>query len=111
MPAIKVFDIQRYTLLFCIDKCSLPIQSCTDLVYLLRLRRMIGPFIFMDHAGPNVDLPSEPSALDVLPHPHIGLSTVSYLAYTSCHNPCSIVFCTVLQWWQNCNFTNTYSSL
>lgn len=44
-----------------------------------RLRRMVGPFIFMDHAGPITDLPSEPSSLDVLPHPHIGLSTVSYL--------------------------------
>lgn len=44
-----------------------------------RLRRMIGPFIFMDHAGP-IDNPSAaPSDLDVLPHPHIGLSTVSYL--------------------------------
>jgi redox-sensitive bicupin YhaK (pirin superfamily) len=43
-----------------------------------RLRRMVGPFIFMDHAGP-INLPSKPSALDVLPHPHIGLSTVSYL--------------------------------
>src|SRR5215207_9716615 len=44
-----------------------------------RLRRMVGPFIFMDHAGPIVDFPSAPSSLDVLPHPHIGLSTVSYL--------------------------------
>jgi redox-sensitive bicupin YhaK (pirin superfamily) len=44
-----------------------------------RLRRMIGPFIFMDHAGPVTDMPSQVSALDVLPHPHIGLSTVSYL--------------------------------
>jgi redox-sensitive bicupin YhaK (pirin superfamily) len=44
-----------------------------------RLRRMVGPFIFMDHAGPIADLPSQPSELDVLPHPHIGLSTVSYL--------------------------------
>jgi len=44
-----------------------------------RLRRMVGPFIFMDHAGPIVDIPSQPSVLDVLPHPHIGLSTVSYL--------------------------------
>lgn len=44
-----------------------------------RLRRMVGPFIFMDHAGPITDLPSPTSALDVLPHPHIGLSTVSYL--------------------------------
>ena len=44
-----------------------------------RLRRMVGPFIFMDHAGPITDIPSNPSSLDVLPHPHIGLSTVSYL--------------------------------
>jgi redox-sensitive bicupin YhaK (pirin superfamily) len=44
-----------------------------------RLRRMVGPFIFMDHAGPVTDVPSAPSSLDVLPHPHIGLSTVSYL--------------------------------
>ncbi|QDA58916.1 pirin family protein [Hymenobacter jejuensis] len=44
-----------------------------------RLRRMLGPFIFMDHAGP-VNLPPEQlPTLDVLPHPHIGLSTVSYL--------------------------------
>lgn len=44
-----------------------------------RLRRMVGPFIFMDHAGPVMDVPTDHSALDVLPHPHIGLSTVSYL--------------------------------
>src|SRR5258708_24621209 len=44
-----------------------------------RLRRMVGPFIFMDHAGPITDMQLNPSALDVLPHPHIGLSTVSYL--------------------------------
>jgi redox-sensitive bicupin YhaK (pirin superfamily) len=44
-----------------------------------RQRRMVGPFIFMDHAGPVADVPSDASSLDVLPHPHIGLSTVSYL--------------------------------
>ena len=44
-----------------------------------RLRRMVGPFIFMDHAGPIAEAPVQPSSLDVLPHPHIGLSTVSYL--------------------------------
>ena len=44
-----------------------------------RLRRMVGPFIFMDHAGP-VDKQIEMNfSMDVLPHPHIGLSTVSYL--------------------------------
>ncbi len=44
-----------------------------------RLRRMVGPFIFMDHAGPIAQMPATPSSMDVLPHPHIGLSTVSYL--------------------------------
>jgi redox-sensitive bicupin YhaK (pirin superfamily) len=44
-----------------------------------RMRRMVGPFIFMDHAGPIAEAPSNLSSLDVLPHPHIGLSTVSYL--------------------------------
>lgn len=44
-----------------------------------RLRRMVGPFIFMDHAGPVSDIAQQSSSLDVLPHPHIGLSTVSYL--------------------------------
>jgi redox-sensitive bicupin YhaK (pirin superfamily) len=42
-----------------------------------QLRRMVGPFIFMDHGGP-VSVPATTN-LDVLPHPHIGLSTVSYL--------------------------------
>jgi redox-sensitive bicupin YhaK (pirin superfamily) len=42
-------------------------------------RRMVGPFIFFDHMGP-VDLPKGLAReADVLPHPHIGLSTVTYL--------------------------------
>lgn len=44
-----------------------------------RLRRMVGPFIFMDHAGPIANIPAADNSLDVIPHPHIGLSTVSYL--------------------------------
>lgn len=44
-----------------------------------RLRRMVGPFIFMDHAGPLQISPPVGKNIDVLPHPHIGLSTVSYL--------------------------------
>src|SRR5687767_12545340 len=44
-----------------------------------RQRRMVGPFIFMDHAGPVNVQPVSTTSLDVLPHPHIGLSTVSYL--------------------------------
>jgi redox-sensitive bicupin YhaK (pirin superfamily) len=42
-------------------------------------RRMVGPFIFFDHLGP-VDLPKGLGReADVRPHPHIGLSTVTYL--------------------------------
>jgi len=42
-------------------------------------RRMVGPFIFFDHLGP-VDLPKGLAReADVRPHPHIGLSTVTYL--------------------------------
>jgi redox-sensitive bicupin YhaK (pirin superfamily) len=44
-----------------------------------RMRRMVGPFIFMDHAGPVKIQPQKVASMDVLPHPHIGLSTVSYL--------------------------------
>lgn len=44
-----------------------------------RLKRMVGPFIFMDHAGPVTTAPADIKSIDVLPHPHIGLSTVSYL--------------------------------
>jgi hypothetical protein len=40
-------------------------------------RRTVGPFIFFDHMGP-VDF--EPGqGMDVRPHPHIGLATVTYL--------------------------------
>jgi Pirin-related protein len=42
-------------------------------------RRMVGPFVFFDHIGP-VDFPAGiDRSLDVRPHPHIGLSTVTYL--------------------------------
>jgi redox-sensitive bicupin YhaK (pirin superfamily) len=44
-----------------------------------RKKRMVGPFIFMDHAGPVKLQGFEHHEMDVLPHPHIGLSTVSYL--------------------------------
>jgi redox-sensitive bicupin YhaK (pirin superfamily) len=40
-------------------------------------KRMVGPFIFLDHMGP-MDLDAA-EGLDVLPHPHIGLSTLTYL--------------------------------
>ena len=40
-------------------------------------RRTVGPFVFFDQMGPTV-LPAG-SGLDVRPHPHIGLATVTYL--------------------------------
>ena len=40
-------------------------------------RRMVGPFIFLDHMGPADFEPGR--GVDVRPHPHIGLSTVTYL--------------------------------
>mgnify|MGYP000126364500 CR=1 FL=1 len=40
-------------------------------------RRMVGPFIFLDEFGP-VTLPAG-RGIDVRPHPHIGLATVTYL--------------------------------
>jgi len=40
-------------------------------------KRMVGPFIFIDHMGPT--LISEHKNFDVPPHPHIGLSTLTYL--------------------------------
>ncbi len=43
------------------------------------LRRMVGPFIFFDHLGPLVLNAPVPRSADVRPHPHIGLSTVTYL--------------------------------
>ena len=42
-----------------------------------RQKRMVGPFIFIDHMGP-VTM-SERENFDVLPHPHIGLSTLTFL--------------------------------
>lgn len=42
-------------------------------------RRMVGPFVFFDHMGPVNLAPGIPRTVDVRPHPHIGLSTVTYL--------------------------------
>ena len=40
-------------------------------------RRMVGPFVFLDQMGPTHLAPGQ--RLDVRPHPHIGLSTMTYL--------------------------------
>ncbi len=42
-----------------------------------RDKRMVGPFVFFDHMGPAVFAPGK--GIDVRPHPHIGLATVTYL--------------------------------
>lgn len=42
-------------------------------------RRMVGPFVFFDHMGPVDFAPGFPRSVDVRPHPHIGLSTLTYL--------------------------------
>lgn len=42
-----------------------------------REKRMVGPFVFIDHMGPTCM--SDYENLDVPPHPHIGLSTLTYL--------------------------------
>ena len=42
-----------------------------------RQKRMVGPFIYIDHMGP-ITL-NERENFDVLPHPHIGLSTLTFL--------------------------------
>ena len=40
-----------------------------------RKKRSVGPFVFMDHMGPAEMGPGK--NMDVLAHPHIGLSTIS----------------------------------
>ncbi|WOX07051.1 pirin family protein [Microbulbifer pacificus] len=42
-----------------------------------RERKMVGPWIFFDHMGP-ADFPAG-NGIDVRPHPHIGIATVTYL--------------------------------
>jgi redox-sensitive bicupin YhaK (pirin superfamily) len=42
-----------------------------------RDRKMVGPFIFFDHMGPAEFPPGE--GIQVRPHPHIGLATITYL--------------------------------
>jgi hypothetical protein len=49
-----------------------------------RQRRMVGPFVFLDQMGPHVF--NAGSGLDVRPHPHIGLATVTYLFEGEIHH-------------------------
>ena len=45
---------------------SIPVKAC----------RSIGPWVFFDHMGPAI---AKGQGVDVRPHPHIGLATVTYL--------------------------------
>ncbi len=47
-------------------------------------RQMVGPFIFFDQMGPAEFLTGQ--GIDVRPHPHIGLSTVTYLIKGKLHH-------------------------
>lgn len=49
-----------------------------------RLRRAVGPFVFFDHIGP-ADLAAG-RGMDVRPHPHIGLATMTYLLDGAIHH-------------------------
>ena len=46
-----------------------------------RKKRMVGPFTFIDHMGPSIIGPGR--YMDVGQHPHIGLSTLTYLVQGS----------------------------
>lgn len=47
-------------------------------------RQMVGPFIFFDQMGPAEFLTGQ--GIDVRPHPHIGLATISYLYSGKMHH-------------------------
>jgi redox-sensitive bicupin YhaK (pirin superfamily) len=47
-------------------------------------RRTVGPFVFFDHMGPAQFAPGK--GMDVRPHPHIGLATVTYLFEGQIHH-------------------------
>jgi len=51
-------------------------------------RKMVGPFVFFDHIGPAEFIKG--TGVDVRPHPHIGLSTVTYLYNGSMYHKDSI---------------------
>ena len=76
------------------ELCMEPDQSALELVVVPRTRdlgdnfevrralpttqkRMVGPFVFLDQMGPHAFIDGR--GLDVRPHPHIGLATVTYL--------------------------------
>ncbi|KPP83262.1 MAG: Pirin-related protein [Oceanicaulis sp. HLUCCA04] len=51
-------------------------------------KRMVGPFVFFDEMGPATFAPGD--GIDVRPHPHIGLATVTYLFEGEMHHADSL---------------------
>lgn len=65
-----------------VDKVIRPHEKDLGGMYVRRVlpaltHRRVGPFIFFDHMGPSTFAPG--TGMDVRPHPHIGLSTLTYL--------------------------------
>lgn len=60
----------------------------------IRQRRMIGAWCFLDHFGP---LDFQGKAMDVAPHPHIGLQTVTWLLEGEVHHKDSLGFNQVIR--------------
>jgi redox-sensitive bicupin YhaK (pirin superfamily) len=67
MKRLQVIDARERDLGGFVVRRVLPFES----------RQMVGPFIFFDHLGPTQFAPG--SGIDVRPHPHIALATVTYL--------------------------------
>jgi redox-sensitive bicupin YhaK (pirin superfamily) len=67
MRVLQVIDARERDLGGFVVRRVLPIEG----------RQMVGPFIFFDHMGPTQFEPGH--GLDVRPHPHIALATVTYL--------------------------------
>ncbi len=67
MTILQVIDSRERDLGGFVVRRVLPFES----------RQMVGPFIFFDHLGPTLFSPG--SGIDVRPHPHIALATVTYL--------------------------------
>src|SRR6202795_4807349 len=67
MSALQLIDARERDLGGFVVRRVLPFET----------RQMVGPFIFFDHMGPTQFEPGH--GIDVRPHPHIALATVTYL--------------------------------
>lgn len=66
-PVVETFEPRSAEVGALTVRRSLPVRG----------RRMVGPWCFFDHYGPLRFVEGKP--MDVAPHPHIGLQTVSWL--------------------------------